>query len=165
MSHRTRSALAAQSVTPADCRHSREPFDTAFRFINQRHDISAAAKLVHAHLVTLHRTGRDATQTEIGEAVGMSRHQVWRAITELVAAELVQTIRVGLGNPNQYVLLGIEADDLDGRASGRRPAGTAFAGQPRPRARVPSYPEERRKKGRYLPGDLMVSRYGRVQRR
>lgn len=159
------SAQRVQSPTPADCRHSREAFDASFRCITERRDISPAAKLTHAHLVTLHRTGRDATQTEIGEALGMSRHQVWRAIGELVAAGLVQTIRYGLGRPNGYVLLGIDADDLAGRASGRRPAGTANAGQWRPRARDYPVRKELPKNGRYHPGDLMVSRYGRVERR
>lgn len=107
--------------THTHCRHSREPFDAAFRVINERRDISPTAKLVHAHLVTIHRTGRDETQTEIGEALGLSRHQVWRAIGELVAVDLVQTIRYGLGRPNGYVLLGLAADDLNGRASASRP--------------------------------------------
>jgi biotin operon repressor len=143
-----------------------QPFDAAFRVINQRRDISAAAKLTHAHLVTLHRTGRDATQTEIGEALGMSRHQVWRAIGELVAAGLVQTIRYGLGRPNGYVLLALDEDDLNGRASGRRPVAGAVAGPVRPRARGYRKPEEHRKNGRYTgSSDLMVSRYGPVQRR
>jgi hypothetical protein len=145
--HTTRSALPRPDAKPTECRHSREPFDAAFRCINERRDISPAAKLVHAHLVTLHRTGRDATQAEIGEAVGMSRHQVWRAIGELVVADLVQTIRVGLGNPNQYVLLGLAEDDLAGRATGRRPAGRAEAGQSGPRARVPSSPKNETKNG------------------
>lgn len=113
-----------------DCRHSKEAFDAAFRCINQRRDISSDAKLVYAHLVTLRRTRRDATQTEIGDAIGCSRHQVWRAIGELVAAELVQTIRYGLGRPNGYVLLGIDQEDLDGRASGSRPPRHPHAGQP-----------------------------------
>lgn len=125
----SRSSPAVQSVSTADCRHSREPFAAAFYVVNERRDISPAAKLVHAHLVTLHRTGRDATQTEIGEALGMSRHQVWRAIGELVAADLVQTIRYGLGRPNGYVLLGLDADDLSGRATGRRPIRQQDAGQ------------------------------------
>lgn len=131
-----RSALSRPDSNPADCRHSREAFDCAFRSINQRRDISPTAKLVHAHLVTLHRIGRDATQTEIGEALGLSRHQVWRAIGELVAVELVRTIRYGLGRPNGYVLLGVSEDDLDGRASGSRPHRQQQAGQSRSPARA-----------------------------
>ena len=159
------SAAALQSPRSAECAHVREPFDAAFRCINQRRDISPAAKLVHAHLVTLHRTGRDATQSEIGEALGMSRHQVWRAIGELVAADLVQTIRYGLGRPNGYVLLGLDQETLDGRggrASGSRPRAQAVAGQPAPRARGHSYPKNRDER---MPvqrprtaADLLVSR-------
>ena len=83
----TSPGIAMQPATTSHSHRTCEPFDAAFRIINQRRDISPAAKLTHAHLVTLHRTGRDATQTEIGEALGMSRHQVWRAIGELVAGE------------------------------------------------------------------------------
>jgi excisionase family DNA binding protein len=105
-------------------------FDAAFRCINERRDIGSAAKLVHARLVSIHRTGRDETQAEIGDALGMSRHQVWRAICELVAAGLVQTIRYGLGRPNGYVLLGSRRTTLArpgiskpaSRRCGRRPA-------------------------------------------
>jgi biotin operon repressor len=150
------------------CRHSREPFDASFRCITERRDIGPAAKLVHAHLVTLHRTRRDATQTEIGDALGMSRHQVWRAVGELVTAGLVQTIRYGLGRPNGYVLLGVNEDDLAGRASGRRPAGGAVAGRVRPRARDYSSQKERRPKNGYTypprAGSLLETRYGRYVR-
>jgi biotin operon repressor len=138
-------AAALQSPSPTDCRHSREPFDAAFRCINERRDIGPAAKLVHARLVSIHRTGRDETQAEIGDALGMSRHQVWRAVCELVAAGLVQTIRFGLGRPNGYVLLGLAEDDLAGRASASRPAGGAVAGQVRPRARTTSPKEQNRR--------------------
>jgi biotin operon repressor len=143
-----RVALPRPDANPTDCRHSREPFDAAFRCINERRDIGPAAKLVHARLVSIHRTGRDETQAEIGEALGMSRHQVWRAIGELVAAGLVQTIRFGLGRPNGYVLLGLSDDDLSGRASASRPAGGAVAGQPRTPARAYLPPKENRGKNR-----------------
>lgn len=126
------SAAALQSPRSADCAHVREPFDAAFRCVNERRDISPTAKLVHAHLVTLHRTGRDATQTEIGEAIGCSRHQVWAALQQLVAADLIQTIRYGLGRPNGYVLLGLDQETLDGRsgpATARRPVRGQHAGQ------------------------------------
>jgi biotin operon repressor len=165
MSSIPRSALPRPE---SDCHHSAEPFDAAYRVINQRRDISPAAKLVHAHLVTLARIGRDATQTEIGEAVGMSRHQVWRAIDELVAAGLVQTIRVGLGNPNQYVLLGLPEDEIRGRASGRRPASGQPAGQShRSRAGTYSGKKNGKKAGYTQPttsGSLLISRYGPVRR-
>jgi biotin operon repressor len=135
----SRPAPPRPDEAPADCHHSKQPFDAAFRCINERRDIGAAAKLVHAHLVTIHRTGRDETQAEIGEAVGMSRHQVWRAICELVAAGLVQTIRYGLGRPNGYVLLGVDRETLDGkggRATASRPSGGSVAGQVRTPARA-----------------------------
>jgi hypothetical protein len=162
--------LLRPDPTPADCRHSREAFDCAFRCINERRDIGPAAKLVHAHLVTLHRLGHDATQTVIGEALGLSRHQVWRAIGELVTAGLVQTIRYGLGRPNGYVLLGLAEDDLNGRASGSRPAEKASAGQPRTPARAYRSPKEKRKEDRYTEpsaddSDYLMTRYGRLKPR
>lgn len=142
MSHRTPSAAAWQEATPAECRASREPFDAAFRCINERRDISPTAKLVHARLVTIHRTGRDETQTQISEALGLSRHQVWRAIDELVVADLVEVIRYGLGRPNGYVLLGLAEDDLKGRASASRPAAKPNAGQSRTPARAFNSPKK-----------------------
>ena len=147
----SRSALPRPDATPADCRHSREPFAAAFYCVNGRRDIGPAAKLVHAHLVTLHRTQRDATQSEIGDTLGLSRHQVWRAIGELVAAGLVLTIRYGLGRPNGYVLIGLDEDDLNGRASGRRPSAKPIAGPPGARARGPSTPRKD-DKNRYTRG-------------
>lgn len=126
----TRPATALQAGSSADCRHSREPFDAAFRVINCRPDISPTAKLVHAHLVTLRRTGDAATQTEIGERLGLSRHQVWRATGDLVAAGLVIVTRRGQGRPNGYELVGVPDDDLDGRASRSRPVRQPVTGQP-----------------------------------
>ncbi len=134
MSQPNTSAQRVQSPTPADCRHSRQAFDAGFRIVNERRDISPAAKLVHAHLVTLHRTGRAATQAEIGEALGLSRHQVWRAVGELVAAGLVRVTRRCQGLPNGYELVGVPAEDLDGRASRSRPPGQSVAGQSGPPA-------------------------------
>ena len=149
--HPTRPATALQAATPADCRHSRAAFDAAFRCINERRDISPAAKLVHAHLVTLHRTGRTATQAEIGEALGLSRHQVWRATGELVAAGLVVVTRRGQGLPNGYALAGVPAEDLDGRASRPPASGHLDAG----RAGKPAYtrhsgPKRETKKAGYI---------------
>ncbi len=149
MSTLPRSSAAAQSVSDADCRHSRQPFDAAFRCINERRDIGAAAKLVHAHLVSIHRTGRDETQAEIGEALGMSRHQVWAAIQQLVAADLVQTIRYGLGRPNGYVLLGLDQETLDGKAgpaTGGRASRPVVAGRAGTPARAFNSEKEKAKK-------------------
>ena len=149
-----------------DCYHSPAPFDAAFRVINQRRDIGAAAKLVHAHLVTIHRTGRDETQAEIGEALGMSRHQVWAAIQQLVKADLVQTIRYGLGRPNGYVILGIDQETLDGKggpATARRPGQNMVAGQAGTPARAYLSPKEKTKNRQYTPpsdGDFLLTSRG-----
>lgn len=154
-------AQRVQDDGRTECRHSREPFDAAFRCINERRDIGPAAKLVHARLVTLHRTGRDETQAEIGDALGMSRHQVWRAIGELVAADLVQIIRYGLGRPNGYVLLGLAEDDLAGRASGSRPAEKPRAGQPGTPARafIPTKKKAERSRSTGTKQDFDASNY------
>jgi biotin operon repressor len=170
MSHRTSPGIPVQSPKGADCGHVREPFDAAFRVINERRDIGPAAKLVHAHLVTLHRTGRDATQTEIGEALGMSRHQVWRAIGELMAAGLVQTIRYGLGRPNGYILLGLDRETLDGksgRASASRPAGGQQAGRAGTPARAFIPEKKTAKNAGYTGGerDYFETRTGRLPMR
>jgi biotin operon repressor len=116
-------AAYATARQQSDCLHSREPFDTVFRCVAERRDISPTAKLVHGRLVSQHRLGAAWTQAEIGEALGLSRHQVWAAIQELIAAGLVVTIRYGLGRPNGYVLLGIDADSLEGRADRQQAAG------------------------------------------
>jgi biotin operon repressor len=148
---------------PADCRHSREPFDAAFRVINRRDDIGPTAKLVHAHLVTLHRTGAAATQAEIGAAIGCSRHQVWRAMVELADAGLVVVTCRGQGRPNAYELIGVDLVDLDGRASRSRPAGQPGAGRPGtdgPR----SYRKKEDRRMMRDPGtvDYLETRYGRL---
>lgn len=148
------SVTARQSSESTNCHHSPEPFDTGFRRINERRDISPTAKLVHARLVSQHRLGAAWTQAEIGESLGLSRHQVWRAICELVAAGLVLVIRYGLGRPNGYVLLGIDQESLDGkrgRASGSRPDAQKGAGRPGTDARHPIRKEEKRK-NQTIPG-------------
>lgn len=149
-----------------DCHHSREPFDTLFRCVAERRDISPTAKLVHGRLVSQHRLGAAWTQTEIGEALGLSRHQVWRAIAELIAAGLLLSIRYGLGRPNGYVLLGLDAADLDGSAS-RRPAGQQGAGPANRARRTPLRKEENRKnrEGRRDPNEYRQTRRGPLVRR
>jgi hypothetical protein len=97
---------------------------------------------------------------------------------ELVAAGLLLVIRVGLGRPNQYVLLGIAQEDLDGNApkssrSGSRASGGPAAGH----AARPSYKvEEETKESGYIKpgkssgygrparssGDLMMTRHGPI---
>jgi biotin operon repressor len=109
--------MASVTRVPTDgqvCRHSKEPFDTAFACITSRRDLSDGAKLLHAKLVSMHRLGTAWTQTTIGAAFGWSRQKVWRCTGELVAAGLVVVIRHGQGRPNSYVLLGIDAADLNG---------------------------------------------------
>jgi hypothetical protein len=109
-----RPAAARLPSGPVKCHHSKAAFDMGFRAIVSRTDISSDAKLVHGALVTVHRT-HPMTQAQIGELVGMTRHKVWAAIQELIRAGLVITIRIGLGRPNEYVLLGVDAADLDSR--------------------------------------------------
>lgn len=138
---------SAQRAQDPGCHHSKEAFDCLFACVARRRDISPTAKLVHATLVSQHRLSKSWTQTEIGERLGLSRHQVWRAIDELVAAGAVQVIRYGLGRPNGYILLGIAQEDLDGKAprKGSRPAGHQYAGQFYSKRRPPIRKEELRK--------------------
>lgn len=95
---------------------SSAPFHALFASIAERTDISPAAKLLYAALVSVHRkTHAPApTQVEIGAMIGLSRHQVWRAQAELVAAELLTVRRRGQGLPNEYELQGVDQRDLDG---------------------------------------------------
>lgn len=112
--------MSQPNTSPYRGARSSEPFDALFSVIAARRDISSDAKIVHAKLVTLHRTGRRLTQAEIGAETGLTRHQVWDAIQALVAAELLLVTRVGLGLPNAYELHGVPQVDLDGRAWFRR---------------------------------------------
>ena len=159
MSDHTRSATALQA-----CRHSREPFDCMFHAVASRRDLSPTAKLVHARLVSLHRLQHDETQTAIGEALGLSRHQVWAAIQELVSAGLVVTIRYGLGLPNAYTLVGMAAEDLAGRASRQQAAGTVRPS--RARTSVSKELSVRNEiAGPREPGYYSQTRYGPLRRR
>jgi biotin operon repressor len=146
------------SGTGQDCLHSREPFDTLFRCVAERRDISPAAKLVHGRLVSQHRLGAAWTQAEIGTALGLSRHQVWAAIQELIAAGLVVTIRYGLGRPNGYVLLGIDTASLEGRSSRQQEAGQGSGS----RARTSVRKEQRKNEVFRTPVDYTVTRLGHV---
>jgi hypothetical protein len=107
-------SLTGVPTARQDCRHSREPFDCSFHVVTSRRDLSDGAKLLHAKLVSMHRLSAAWTQTTLGAAFGWSRQKVWRCTGELVAAGLVVVIRRGQGRPNSYVLLGIDAADLDG---------------------------------------------------
>ena len=159
-----------QQPGTTDCHHTREPFDTQFRCIAQRRDISPFAKLVYGYLVSQRRMlakGQQAalTQAEIGDEIGLSRHQVWRAVGELVFVGLVTVKRPGQGKPNVYTLHGIDEANLDGKASrtGRNPD----ARPPGPFQRTPLRKEERgRRMGIPTHGSAYLeSRRGPIQRR
>lgn len=173
MSQPNTSVQRAQDSGTSQCHHTREPFDTGFRCINQRRDISPTAKLVYHRLVSQHRMlargqGQPLTQTEIGEDIGCSRHQVWRALGELVAYALVTVKRHGQGKPSTYILHGIDAENLDGKAS--RPAGHQEAGQSGAATRYPSFKKPERRTERYSriptdPSAYLETREGALRRR
>lgn len=145
-----RSGVPCPDLQPTECHHSREPFDTGFRCINRRTDISPTAKLVYHRLVSQYRMlargqGEPATQAQIGEDIGCSRHQVWRALGELVAYGLVEVHRHGQGKPSTYTLHGIDAENLSGKAS--RPAGHQEAGQSGGTTRTHSFKNNRKSDG------------------
>jgi hypothetical protein len=120
-----------QRPDTTDCRHSREPFHCLFRIVATS-KASPIAKLIHQALVSMKRRKKRWTQTEIGEEVGLSRYQVWLGLRELKGTGWVKSIRIGLGQPNEYELLVIDADDVDGTASkdeGFRPARHQEAGR------------------------------------
>jgi hypothetical protein len=137
--HRTPLATAVQAGKSTDCHHSKAEFDTLFRQIAQRRDLSPVAKLVHGALVSLHRIGKSRTQVKIGEMVGLTRHQVWTGLHELAASGDILIVRIGLGQPNDYILLSIDADDL--RPVRKQPPGQS--GHSRART---SLPEEKGRK-------------------
>jgi biotin operon repressor len=157
----------------AACLHSsKEPFDQLYACIRERRDVGAVAKLVYGRLTSqrnLARKGKPSpwTQEQIGESIGASRHQVWRALEELKAAGLVQIIRYGLGQPNGYVLLGLPDEGrASGRPDGRRPvagrAGTAGGfsfKEPR------TEPKNREAGPRRDPREYLLGRYGLLPRR
>lgn len=140
----TRSRSLCLDPSHTDCRHSREAFHALFRVVAIRRDVSPIAKLIHQALVSMHRTGKAWTQTQIGAEVGLSRYQTWKGLAELIAAKWVTTKRRGLGLTNTYELLVIDAADLDGRAKrgdGFRPARHQDAGQPGTASRRESRPK------------------------
>lgn len=121
-----------QPDKPTDCHHSPEPFNASFAVVASRSDISSDAKLVHALHVSMHRLDASWTQAEMGERLGMCRTRVWDAQQELVRAGLLISVRIGLGQPNAYVVLGVDQESLDGSgdpASGGRTVGKKGAGQ------------------------------------
>lgn len=98
-------------------KRAKAPFDALFSAIVRRKDISPQAKLVYAKLTTMNRLGAAWTQAEIGYHVGLSRHQVWASLQELIAVDLVEPIRYGLGRSNGYKLYGVDEADLTGTAN------------------------------------------------
>ncbi len=103
-----------------DCLHSKEPFHCSFAVVTERRDLSYGAKLLHAVLVSQHRTRARWTQAQLAAMIGApSRQAVWRFTRELESLGLVVVRRVGLQQPNEYTVLGVEQEDLDGK---RRPA-------------------------------------------
>lgn len=96
------------------------PFDALFEHIAVRTDIGSDAKLVYAKLTTMQRVRQNWSQIEIGERLGLSRHQVWQALGELSRAHLVHVERPGRGVPNRYTLLGTSQDDIAGNADSIR---------------------------------------------
>lgn len=151
-----------------DCRHSRSAFHCSFTSIAARRDLSDAAKLLHAALVSMIRRRLDWTQAELARELGwQSRQKVWRAACELVAAGLLKVRRLGLGRPNEYLLVptdDIGPEDITARAP-RVPSARPGHQDDRPRnarARVPSSPknEGERRERNYLEG-----RYGPLRAR
>jgi transcriptional regulator with XRE-family HTH domain len=118
----------------AACLHSKAAFHCSFATVAERRDISFGAKLLHALLVSQHRLKARWTQAELAERIGApSRQAIWRLTRELEAAGLLVVRRIGLQQPNEYTVLGVEQDDLDGsrrlgpdiRKSGPRDASRA----------------------------------------
>jgi hypothetical protein len=148
------SAAALQPATPTDCRHSRQAFDALFAVIGERRDLSPGAKLLYGKHVTMHRLGESWTQQQIADSLGTCRQNVWRWQCELVAADLLIVVRLGQGRPNQYTLLGVPQEDLDGKAPRFKRPGSGHQDGRRPDAdRHDSYrkKENRERTGVHTP--------------
>lgn len=144
-----RSSSSRPAETPADCRHSRQPFDQLYHLAHGK-GLSSDAKVVYAHIVTLSRTqyphGRYETQAAMAEAVELTRHRVWSAIRALVAADLIQSIRPGLGMPNYYVLLHLDEVGIErpmGPETAVRPVRERHSGRSGDLARAGTYSPEK----------------------
>jgi hypothetical protein len=138
MSYRTAPGIAMQATNPTDCRHSNEPFDVAFAAVKDKPGLTIADRVVHAAMVSLHRLGRlgTVTQEQIAEWARVSRRTVVRSCQAMVTAGLLLVRRRGQGRPNDYQLVGIDQDALDGR-SDKKPRQEA-SGRPNP-ARAGTY--------------------------
>jgi hypothetical protein len=149
------------STLPRSAAACREPFDQSFHVVGRRADLSADARLLHAYLVSLYRTGRELTQAAMAAEVGLTRHRVWAALRSLVAAGLLESVRVGLGRPNRYRLMGLPETAV-------RPVRRQHAGQAGNPARGYVVPPKRTERTGYIQpprsGSLMQTRYGRYVR-
>lgn len=170
MLHRTPLATAVQAATPADCRHSRAGFHCAFVAVAERTDLSDAAKLLHAGLVSMVRQGICWTQAELASLLGWRcRQKVWRAAGELVAAGLLRVRRLGLCRPNEYTLVetdAVSAEDIKARAPKlpSRGAGHPESRRPTAPARAGTFSQRRTSPGRtgtaYDSKSYLETRYG-----
>jgi hypothetical protein len=173
-----------QPANPADCRHSRAAFHCTFGSIAERRDLSDAAKLLHAALVSMIRRRLDWTQAEIADELGWRcRQKVWRASCELVAAGLLKVRRLGLGRPNEYILLptdDITPEDIAAKAKSERGNGAGHQEGRRRNAHARAFilsKENRSRSGVYTPPstggdfletrdhggtDYLATRYGRL---
>lgn len=134
---------SAQRAQDTACHHAKEPFDQGFHVVSRRAGITSDAKVVHAYLVSLYRRGQDATQRQMADEIGLTRHRVWSALRELAEAGIIRAIRRGLGRPNGYVLLAIPETAV-------RPVRRQASGQSGTPARArSSYPKRSEKE----PGD------------
>lgn len=137
------------------------PFDQSFHVVGHRADLSSDARLLHAYLVSLHRTGRELTQAAMADEIGLTRHRVWSGLRELVEAGLVAATRYGLGRPNGYHLLALPESSF-------RPVRKPASGQSGNPARAYLPPRKRDERTYIYPprdgSSLMQSRYGLVRR-
>jgi len=157
-----------QVATPTDCRHSKAAFHASFAAIAARKDLSDAAKLLHAALVSMVRQGFRWTQAEIAKALGWKKRQkVWRAAGELVAAGLLRVRRLGLGRPNEYTLVetaDVTHEDIRAKAPRERVPRSGHQ-EDRPRTKLArartSLPKEHgpARTGGYTPALTDPSRY------
>lgn len=136
----------------AECFHNKRAFDMGFADVVHRQDLTPVARVLHPYLVTLTRTeyaaGRYPTQLQIAKAVGLTRHQVWAGLRELVRAGLIVSIRPGLGHPNYYQLIGEEdpsAEHPSGPETAARPGRAPESGQAGNLVRAGTYDQKKKR--------------------
>jgi hypothetical protein len=96
--------------------HTVEAFNAAFASIEARRDLNSGSKRLHALLVSAHRRRASWTHAEMARQLGAGMRSIVRWSNQLVDAGLLSVKRPGLGKPNEYTLLGIDRDNLSGRA-------------------------------------------------